>query len=183
MYGYDEHKAAQIAAYFALREGGQINVLKLAKLMYLAERESMEAFDEPMFYDKLVSMDHGPVASISLNHINGLIPSDVWPRFLKGRNGYDVVAADGLALENLDHLSRADLGLLESLWSRFGSFDQFRLRDWTHQHCLEWENPHGSSTAIPADRVFKFLKKAAPEMLADAVHEHRLLDHALVGPA
>jgi uncharacterized phage-associated protein len=183
MYGYDERKAAQIAAYFALRQGGRVNVLKLAKLMYLAERESMRAFDEPMFYDKLVSMDHGPVASISLNHVNGLLPSDIWPMFVKGRDGFDVVAVDGLAFESLDHLSAADLDILGDLWAQFGNYDQFRLRDWTHQNCLEWENPHGSSTGIPADRVFKFLSKAAPEMLAEAVHEHRLLDHALVGPA
>ncbi len=183
MYGYDEPKAAQIAAYFALRQGGRVNVLKLAKLMYLAERRSMEAFDEPMFYDKLVSMDHGPVASISLNHINGMLPSDVWPRFIQGRDGFDVVAVNDLALEDLDHLSSADFEILEGLWAEFGTQDQFRLRDWTHQHCPEWENPHGSSAPIPAARVFKFLRKAAPEMLADAVHEHRLLDQALVGPA
>ena len=56
MYGYKERKAAQTAAFFALRSGGSINILKLAKLLYLAERESMEKFDEPLFYDRLVSM-------------------------------------------------------------------------------------------------------------------------------
>ena len=57
MYGYKERKAAQVAAYFALKEQGSINVLKLAKLLYLAERESMRLFDEPMFFDRLVSME------------------------------------------------------------------------------------------------------------------------------
>lgn len=183
MYGYNEAKAAQVAAYFAIREGGRINVLKLAKLMYLTERRSMEIFDEPMFFDKLVSMDHGPVTSISLNHINNLLPSDVWPRYIEGRAGYDVVAAGGVTLDRLDHLSRADLRLLEGLWAEFGSYDQFRLRDWTHQHCLEWENPHGSSYDIPPDRVFKFLHKAEPDMLAEEVRERRALDRALAGPA
>ncbi|CAH1681162.1 hypothetical protein BOSEA31B_15139 [Hyphomicrobiales bacterium] len=31
-------KAAHVTAYFAIREGGTIDALKLAKLLYLAER-------------------------------------------------------------------------------------------------------------------------------------------------
>ena len=34
--------AAQLCAFFALKEGGGINIVKLMKLLYLAERESMQ---------------------------------------------------------------------------------------------------------------------------------------------
>ncbi len=183
MYGYREVKAAQVAAWFALKAGGRINVLKLAKLMYLAERESMAAYDEPMFYDRLVSMDHGPVTSISLNCINGLTESEVWPRYIGGRAGYDILCAEGVGPEDLDHLSRADLRILDDLWHRFGHLHQFDLRDWTHANCPEWENPHGSSTPIPHGRVFKFLDKPNAEYLAEAVLQHRLTDRAWSGPA
>lgn len=173
MYGYKERKAAQVAAYFALKENGSINVLKLAKLLYLAERESMNRFDEPMFFDRLVSMDHGPVTSISLNQMNGLTQSTEWNEFIAGRSGYDIEAVDGLAEGALNELSRADIGVLESLWQKFGPMTQYQLRDWTHQNCPEWENPHGSSEPIPHDRVFKFLGKDQADILSEAVHAYR----------
>ena len=45
---FDEKKAAQAAAYFLLRAGGRLEVLKLMKLLYLAERRSFEKYGEPM---------------------------------------------------------------------------------------------------------------------------------------
>ena len=173
MYGYKERKAAQVAAYFALKEQGSINVLKLAKLLYLAERESMRLFDEPMFFDRLVSMEHGPVTSIALNQVNGLSQTTEWDAFIAGRSGYDINAAEGLVAESLNELSKADLQILEGLWSSFGGMSQYQLRDWTHTNCPEWENPHGSSEPIPHDRVFKFLGKEHAGLLSDAVLAYR----------
>jgi uncharacterized phage-associated protein len=175
MDGYNGHKAAQVAAYFALRAGGTINILKLAKLLYLAERESMNRFDEPMFFDRLVSMDHGPVTSISLNNLNGLGQSDDWSRYVSGRAGYEVGVADQLTLEGLDELSRADIRILEDLWDQFGAMGKYELRDWTHRNCPEWEDPHGSSQPIRHDRVFKFLGKPDPSALAEAIYGYRNL--------
>jgi uncharacterized phage-associated protein len=73
---FSEKKAAQVAAFFLYRAGGQLEILKLMKLMYLAERGSYEKFGEPMIGDKLVSMDNGPVLSITLNHMNHFLPSE-----------------------------------------------------------------------------------------------------------
>jgi hypothetical protein len=86
--GYDVGKAAQAAAYFALKSGSSINVLKLCKLLYLAEREFMARYDTPMFY--------------------------------------------------------------ESLWTRFGSYDRYALRDWAHEwrNVPEWMDPRGSAASI-----------------------------------
>lgn len=179
MHGYNERKAAQVAAYFALRSGGTINVLKLAKLLYLAERESMARFDEPMFYDRLVSMDHGPVTSITLNNLNGLGQSEAWSQFVSGREGYQVGAVGDLTIDQLDELSRADLRILDHLWQSFGAMSGYQLRDWTHKNCPEWEDPHGSSEPIPHNRVFKFLGKQDANDLAEAIHERRNLARTL----
>lgn len=173
MYGYKERKAAQTAAFFAIKQGGSINVLKLAKLLYLAERESMERFDEPLFYDRLVSMDHGPVTSISLNMINGLQQSSHWDEFILDRNGHEVGLAAGKTLENLDELSRADLSILSDLWDKFAGFDRYQIRDWTHKNCPEWENPRGSMSPIKHSQVFKFLNKQNANDLAEDVQKYR----------
>lgn len=172
--GYNVRKAAQVVAFFVLKADGAINVLKLSKLIYLAEREFMERYDAPMFYDRLVSMDHGPVTSISLNLINGFLEHEDWARFVAGRSNYDVgLASPSLTPEALDELSPADLEVLQSLWDRFGDFSKYRLRDYTHDACKEWENPHGSSTPIPHERVFKFLNKENSEELAENIERYR----------
>ena len=146
--GFDAKKAAHVAAYFALKSGGSINVLKLSKLLYLAERESMRLYGEPMFYDRLVSMDHGPVTSITLNLINGDTQSPMWSEVIAPRRNYSVKARTGTVVERLDQLSKADISILDGLWRRFKSFDQYRLRDWTHNNCPEWKDPNGSSVSI-----------------------------------
>jgi uncharacterized phage-associated protein len=174
MYGYKERKAAQVAAFFALKEQGSINILKLAKLLYLAERESMNRFDEPMFFDRLVSMDHGPVTSIALNQVNGLSQSTDWDSYIAGRSGYNINVIHGLNIQCLNELSRADLRVLNDLWDEFGEMSQYQIRDWTHVNCPEWENPHGSSEPIPNDRVFKFLGKDHADLLSDAVSAYRV---------
>ena len=60
MQGYDAALAAQVAAVFLIREGGSMDKLKLVKLMYLAERGSVERHRRPMFFDENFSLEHGP---------------------------------------------------------------------------------------------------------------------------
>ncbi|HCY54240.1 MAG TPA: hypothetical protein DF715_01480 [Oceanicaulis sp.] len=177
---YNLRRAAQVAAYFANREGGAINVLKLAKLLYLAEREHLDRYDEPMFYDRWVSMEHGPVTSITLNLINGLTESDDWSQFITDRANHEVAATQPqLALERYDQLSKADIAILDSLWAQFGHMDRFELRDYTHENCPEWEDPDRSSKPIPYERVLKFLRKADTAALASEIegwqHTSRVL--------
>ena len=178
--GYDIPKAAQAVAYFALKSGGSINVLKLIKLMYLAERESMKRYDLPMFFDHLVSMPDGPVTSITLNFIDGENEEPVWSAFVSPRSGVEVSAVKDLSLEKLDNLSEADIEIFEDLWRQFGSFDRYRLRDWTHQkeNIPEWENPNGSSYTIPHNRVFSSLGKDG-KALEKHVESYRELSRSL----
>lgn len=65
---------AQMAAYFMDKEEErQMEVLKLIKLLYLADRESVDRYGEPISFDKMVRMVHGPVLSRTLNLINGFV--------------------------------------------------------------------------------------------------------------
>jgi uncharacterized phage-associated protein len=175
---YNVRKAAQVAAFFAKEQGGKINVLKLVKLIYLAHRESLKAFDAPILQDKFVSMDHGPVNSITLNFINGLIDEkDDWSEFITDRHGHFIaLAKQSLNISDFDELSKADIKILKYIWERFGGMDGFQLAGYTHKHCPEWEDPHGSSTPIPIERVLKFLGKPAGVELARKIEAERLMD-------
>lgn len=183
--GYDVTKAAQAVVYFALKDGGKINVLKLSKLLYLAEREFMARYDEPMFFDALVSMPDGPVASITLNLINGEAEDDAWPHFVAPRSGYDIAPAQGVKAEQLDDLSLADREVLDYLWEKFGHFDRYALRDWTHkkENVPEWKDPNGSSHSISHVDVFSFLGKKDAKQLKQQIDEIRHLAGTFSGSA
>lgn len=168
---FNTRKAAQVVAFFAIREGGAINVLKATKLVYLADRLNMEKFDFPITGDNFVSMDHGPVNSVTLSCINGMEGDRPdWESFLTDRSGHEVgVSNKALSEDDLDELSDAEIGTLDEIWSKFGHMDRYVVRDWTHLNCPEWEDPEGSSNPIPFSRVFKFLGKAHPDFLENQV--------------
>ena len=177
MIAFNVRKAAQIAAYFADRSGGRINVLKLAKLVYISDRKNLELHDFPITGDVYVSMDHGPVNSITLNYINGLTNRnrDDWEAFVTDRDGYNVGLTREVSEDALDELSRAEYRTLQIIWRDFGHMDQYQIRDWTHENCPEWENPEGSSNPIPYERILKFLQKPHADDLAHQIE----MDHEI----
>lgn len=156
---YNEKKAAQVAAFFLQSSGSKMSLLKLMKLMYLAERQSLETYGEPMIGDKLCSMEHGPVLSHTLNHINGVRQSspDGWDSWVSDRSNHELALIRDIndIREDLLLLSDADIEILENLWVKFGNFTAFELRDYTHEACEEWEDPENSSTIIPYIRLLR----------------------------
>jgi uncharacterized phage-associated protein len=158
---YSEKKAAQVAAYFLFRAKERVEILKLMKLMYLAERASYQKYGEPLTGDQLFSMDHGPVLSSTLDHMNKFVPSSEggWETWVSDRENHLL----GLQREikdprkELSQLSDADLEILESIWQEFGKYRAFDLAKLTHKICQEWEDPKGSAIPIPYFRLLRVL--------------------------
>lgn len=155
---YSEKKAAQVAAYFIFREGGTIEILKLMKLMYLAERESLLKYGEPITGDNFYSMNHGPILSITLDHMNNFIESeeDGWESWISDRENHMLelrVSED--PTPKLLQLCDADVEVLDSVYKEFGGYTGGELRNITHKICTEWEDPDYSSIPIPYSRVLK----------------------------
>ena len=139
---------AQMAAFFAEREGGEINVLKLMKLLYLADRESMRRYGYPITMDVAHSLPHGPVLSKTLDLINGFAGEEenkIWEEWIGDRANHTVALLQKLPAKP-SHLSPADEEILESVWAEFGAMNQWQLRDYTHDHCPEWSDPTASPT-------------------------------------
>ena len=181
---FSEKKAAQVAAFFLHQAGGRLEILKLMKLMYLAERESYRRFGEPMIGDKLVSMDNGPVLSITLNHVNRFLPSEPegWEAWVSDRN--DCILALRKEIKNpkedLLQLSDAELEVLDSIWREYGRYGSFQLADLTHDICPEWEDPHGSSLPISQSRLLRSLgfDPQTAKALEERIEAHRHIDLA-----
>jgi uncharacterized phage-associated protein len=181
---FSEKKAAQVAAFFLHRAGGQMEILKLMKLMYLAERTSYQKYGEPMIGDKLVSMDNGPALSITLNHMNRFLLSDPegWESWVSDRNNYVLALAKPVRnpKEDLLQLSDGEFEILDSVWTEYGKYGSFQLADLTHEICPEWEDPHGSSLPITQSRLLRSVGFDAQtaKALEERIAENRHLDAA-----
>jgi uncharacterized phage-associated protein len=178
---FNEKKAAQAAAYFLFRAGKPLSVLKLMKLLYLAERRSFEKHAAPMIGDRLVSMDHGPVLSRVYNHMNGEIRSGDkgWEYWISDRAGHDLALRRPVRSpeKELLELSDADQDVLEETWKKFGRMSQWQLRDYTHRHCPEWSDPEGSMTPMKPEEflaALKFTPRQVRDTLARLRDEDRI---------
>jgi uncharacterized phage-associated protein len=159
---FNEKKAAQVAAFFLIRANSGLSILKLMKLMYLAERRSFESYGEGLVGDRLVSMPHGPVLSITHNYMNGELTSAPggWDTWISDRAEHSLSLSDvkrNASIDNLLELSDADVEVLDATWQQFGGMSGWQLREYTHDHCPEWQDPDGSMIPMKPEDLFKAL--------------------------
>lgn len=177
---FNQRKVAQMAAFLLDRGRGRMNYLKLMKLLYLADRESMKRHGEAISGDRYVSMDHGPVLSQTLNLINGEAEVDEggWTYWIADKANYEVSLRRKASRDVLDELSEADLDVLGAIYAKFGKMDKWKLRDYTHRYCPEWKDPQGSSIPIEIVDIFKALGRTSAEAkkLAARIEHDRRID-------
>lgn len=178
-FPFDAKKAAEAAAFLLLKareRDASITVLKLMKLMYLAERESYRQYGAPIVGDNLFSMPHGPVLSNTLNLINSVPEErqggDHWDALIAERDGgkymYLQPGARVNSTDDLLQLSDADVEILEQVWCEFGKLSAHKLRDYTHDHanCPEWEDPNGSSIPVSMNVMLESMGYSPDAILA-----------------
>ena len=162
-FAFDEKKAAQAAAYLLKLNGGPMNYMVLIKLLYLSDRKSLIDSEMPITGSHMVSMPHGPVLSEILDLINmGSPDSDSeWFKLVSEPSGYSVSLRDE---PDFEELSEFEIEILEYVYQNFGSMDQWRLKDMTHE-LPEWDDPEGSSFPIDIDIILESAGKS-PEDVA-----------------
>lgn len=162
---FNERKVAQMAAYLLAKGESTMPHLKLMKLLYLADRRSMNDFGYPISGDKVVAMPHGPVLSMTLDHINGFAISceDGWESWISDKADHRVSLKRTPSIDILDELSAADRTTLDATWAEFGHMGQWEIRDYTHDHCSEWRDPNESQFPISYMDIFRALGKS-PEV-------------------
>lgn len=146
---FREDKATQAAALFLRLGGGALDVFKLIKMMYLAEREALVRWGRPITFDSYYALPHGPVLSTTLNLINYTLDIDspaYWHLYIAEREGHKVRVTDNVA--PVDQLSPAEEKLIAEIYTKFGGMDLRALREYTHTKLPEWVDPKGSSLPI-----------------------------------
>ena len=178
---YNERKAAQMAAYLICKSGkSRMPHLKLMKLLYLAERESLKQHGACMFGDYLVSLPHGPVLSLTLDLMDGDTQSQPggWEDFISAKENNELALKSPITIDSLDELSPADIEILDLIWGEFGPMGKWEIRNYTHKHCPEWQDPHGSSYPIQYEKLFEACGYSNDEAkeLAEQIEEERRID-------
>jgi hypothetical protein len=177
-FTFNKPKTVQLVGKLITLSGGQINKMKLIKIMYLIDREALIKWGEPVTGDRMVSMPYGPVLSTTLDLLNfgdALMPDifegePIWDRFISERN-HTVSLKEPIAE---DELSPAEVDLIVGVFRKFDPFNQFQLARWCHDNLPEWEDPKGSSKPIEFERVLEVAGKAPGEIeqLADDAEKY-----------
>jgi uncharacterized phage-associated protein len=164
---FRERKIAQTAAFFADAQGGRISVLKLIKLMYLADRESLNRYGDPITHDSMYCLKDGPILSRTLDYVKGIEESsdDGWDDWITDRENKEVGIKQVVTPEKLDELSKAELQILRNVWGGFGHMTPSQIRNYTHRHCPEWkEPPSGGRVRLRYREVLKALGKTPQQI-------------------
>lgn len=164
-------KATEASCEFLQRAGGQINIMKLVKLLYLLDRLSLDRRNIPVVGGDYLSMRNGPVTSEMLDLINsGRLFGDAdtrWEQCVSDRRDHD------LNLEKMparEHLSVAEMKLLDEIWAQHGGKDQWQLVEWCHTHCGEWTPLARGCAPIAVERIAQALGKP-PEVVQQLARE------------
>ena len=67
--------------------------------------------------------------------------------------------------DELLELCDADIQVLNSVWQQFGLMTAWQLREYTHDHCPEWQDPDGSMIPMKPEDLFNALN-FSPEQSA-----------------
>ena len=132
--------------------------MKLIKLLYIAERTSIQKNGYPILGDDIFSMRYGPVLSVTLNYMKGKFPPDNgWDKWVSSIQEHKVSLARQYCTEDLNLLSDATLKILAEVWEEFSNIDEWEISDYTHQNFPEWQDPGDSSEKITYKKLLDAL--------------------------
>ena len=183
-FRFNLSKATEAACLFLERSGGQMNIMKLVKLMYLLDRLSLDRRNTPVCGGDYLSMRNGPVTSEVLDLINaGRLMGEAdrrWEQCVSNRTNHEV------KLEHLpacEHLSDAEVSLMDEIWAEHGGKDQWQLVDWCHRHCQEWVPVTNGCAPIAVEQVGMALGKSPGQVsrLRQEAVELNQLDEIFAG--
>ncbi len=143
-----------------LRHDGvkRMNYMRLLKLLYIADRESLKETGRPITGGPVVAMERGP----GLQEVYDLIlgqhrEMSLWSQFYR-KEKYDLLE---LAEPDVGQLSKFEIGKLLEVAKTYEDDDEWALVDITHRF-PEWiqNDPGKASKPIPLSNILEALGQA-----------------------
>jgi uncharacterized phage-associated protein len=158
-----------------------MNYMRLLKLLYIADRESLRECGRPITGDRTVAMKRGPVLSGTLNLIKGEHgESHLWQDFFE-KQDYRVQL---LKNPDISELSKFEIRLLQRIADKYRLFDEWDLVEETHTFS-EWEKNYqaNTSTNIPVADILEGVgRNADKDAILEQLEERRKIDQFFQQP-
>ncbi len=139
------HKCKDIAEYFLskidLECGDLISNLKLQKLIYYAQGFSLALFNKPLFSEEIEAWTHGPVI----------------PSLYHEYKGYGSASIPESENVDLSMFSDDEKELLDEVYSVYGQFSAWKLRNMTHEE-QPWIEAEKYAAVISQDSMKAYFK-------------------------
>lgn len=165
---FNEKKATEMACLILkLRGNNKMSHLKLMKLMYLIDREALLRWGRSITKDNYSSMPHGMVLSRTYALVTEeSLPTSYWKTYISAPQNYEVELLDE---PDYDELSEAEISMVKEVFDKFGKWNRWKLRDFTHE-LPEWRDPNGSSLPVEYSDVLRMSEKTE-EQIYDILNE------------
>jgi uncharacterized phage-associated protein len=154
-FTFDIHRTLAAVGYLCSRNGGKADVLKLVKMLYVADRTALTGWHRTITGDAFVAMDNGPVLSAVYDLIKGKGSAElqqIWGEYVGERVGNNVTLKK---MPDESYLSDREIELLKGVFDKIMPMSARDLIRWLHK-LPEWEHPKGSSKRIDPRKILKF---------------------------
>ena len=179
-YSFKIDKAIQAAGVLlSSARARQMSYLRLLKLLYMADRESLARVGRPIIGAHPVAMDYGPLHSEVLDLIKGeTARGGEWSKYIR-TFGYEV---ELVADPDRTALSQQEIEILNHVAANCREFNEWELVEQTHEF-PEWKKRHivGSSQLISIEDILDALgwTSADKECVLDELRDELKIEQML----
>lgn len=156
---------SEIANFF-LKKGKkdkQMTQMKLNKLVYFAQGWYLAINDKPLFDEDVQAWQHGPVIPSLYHEFKHFGAGQITPK----THSIQWNDEDGLYYKNIEEADTDTKIILDKIWSLFGEYSGWELRNLTHQDDTPWSKADKSyhSSTIDKDSIKKFYTKYLKDLI------------------
>ena len=145
MARFDEEKSLSVLLYLAKKAGGSIDLYKLVKLVYFADKKHLHEWGRTITSDRYAKMEHGVTPSGLYDMLKSVRGDGDWENDLSAyfavdpyNQGFKVT---GKKEPDLDELSGSEVQILDEVFLENGHKDFLELK--AKAHDLAYKNALG----------------------------------------
>lgn len=174
-FSFDIDRAIQATGHLLKRKETRTHSYGcILKMLYLADRKSLEEIGSPIIGDKMCAMNHGPLLSTVYDLIKGDARESrqaIWERYIELNGRYEI----RLIIDpGDDKLSDYAIEILDRVFDKYGHSTFWQLSDQTHQ-LPEWKEAYeGCQSTSVAISLRILLKAVGQEDRFDQISQDRI---------
>lgn len=155
----EPYRAGAIANYLiraqSERLASRLGHLKLQKLVYISYGFGLAMLGRRLFHDRIEAWQYGPVIPSLYHEFKRF-----GPRSITSQSVYYDFARGEYVHPQIDRQDTEALGLMNTVWRRYGRMTSAQLVGLTHQPETPW-NQTAMGDVIPDDRIREHFKHIA----------------------